>query len=175
MEPTDVLKVILSLICFFALLFLTYVTTRYIAQKQSKSMKSRNISVVETVMLGADKRLHLVKAGKKYILIATTSKSVVFLSEADIDEEAGKEVIPEKKEKLFDFKLLLEKYKGNYKNAIEKENNIENKENKENKESISVPQDMAYEHSFKSNLDKLKKIVRKNQVKDNGDDVTNEK
>lgn len=162
------LKVILYLICFCALLFLTYVTTRYIAQKQSKSMKSRNISVVETVLLGADKRLHLVKAGKKYILVATTAKSVVFLSEVDMDDETEKEEITEKKEKLFDFKSLFEKYKGAYKNAIEKEKNNENIKN------ISVPQDVAYEHNFKSNLDRLKRIVKKNQVRENGDDVTNE-
>ena len=55
-DVDSVLKIILMLIGFGAILFLTYVTTRYIARKQIRSMKSRNISVIETVMLGPDKR-----------------------------------------------------------------------------------------------------------------------
>ena len=83
-----VLQIILLLIGFTALLFLTYVTTRYIGRKQAKSMQGRNISIIETVMLSPDKRLHLVRAGKSYVLIATTQKSVEFLTNVEIGEDA---------------------------------------------------------------------------------------
>lgn len=166
MEPIDVLKIILYLVGFCSLLFLTYVTTRYIGQKQNKAMKSRNINVIETVMLGADKRLHLVKAGKEYVLIASTSKSVEFLSKIDLDGNVEQETEHEEKGNPFDFKSLFEKYAGQYRNNREKE---------KNKERVEIPQDMADEHDFKSNLSRLKKIVNKNQVEENGDDDTNEK
>lgn len=166
MEPIDILKIILYLVGFCSLLFLTYVTTRYIGQKQNKAMKSRNISVVETVMLSADKRLHLVKAGKEYVLIASTPKSVEFLSKVDIEEVAEQEASLEEKEKPFDFKSLFEKYTGIYKNNLHKE---------KNKEKADAPQDIEDEHGFRSNLNRLKKIVNINQVEENGDDNTNEK
>jgi flagellar protein FliO/FliZ len=166
MEPIDILKIILYLVGFCSLLFLTYVTTRYIGQKQNKAMRSKNISVVETVMLSADKRLHLVKAGKEYVLIASTSKSVEFLSKIDIEEVNGQEAAIEEKEKPFDFKSLFDKYTGVYRNNIHKEKSME---------KADSPQDIEDEHGFRSNLNRLKKIVNINQVEKNGDDNTNEK
>lgn len=166
MEPIDILKIILYLFGFCSLLFLTYVTTRYIGQKQNKAMKSKNISVVETVMISADKRLHLVKAGKEYVLIASTSKSVEFLSKVEIEEVAGQEAASEENEKPFEFKSLFEKYTGIYRNNIHKEKNME---------KADAPQKIEDEHGFRSNLNRLKKIVNINQVEKNGDDNTNEK
>ncbi|MGE5613908.1 MAG: flagellar biosynthetic protein FliO [Bacillota bacterium] len=163
----DVLKVILYLTGFCALLFLTYVTTRYIGRKQVKAMKSKNINVLETVMLGIDKRLHLVKAGNSYLLIATTPKSVVFLSTVDIEESEENEESEEEKEVRFDFKSIFEKYAGIYK--IKKEKN-------ENQE-YDFPQGMVEEKKFKSNLARLRTIVNRShyQEKENGDEDTNEK
>jgi len=166
MDPIDILKIILYLVGFCSLLFLTYVTTRYIGQKQNKAMKSKNISVVETVMISPDKRLHLVKAGKGYVLIASTSKSVEFLSKVDIEEDTGQEEASEGKEKLFDFRSFFEKYTGVYKSNVHNEKYIE---------KADAPQDIEEEHGFRANLNRLKKIVNINQVEKNGDDNTNEK
>ena len=101
------LEVILYLAGFCSLLFLTYVTTRYIGRKQVRAMKSKSISVLETVMIGTDKRLHLVKAGNSFLLIATTSKSVVFLTAVDLDESGENALLEEEKEARFDFKTIL--------------------------------------------------------------------
>lgn len=166
MEPKDLLKIILYLFGFCALLFLTYVTTKYIGQKQNKSMKSKNISVIETVMLSADKRLHLVKAGKEYVLIASTTKSVEFLAKVDIEEDVQQGAETENKGNTFDFKYLFDKYAGQYRN---------NREKDRNRERAESPQDMSDGNDFKSNLSRLKRIVNKNQVEENGDDNTNEK
>lgn len=168
MGAMDVLKVILYLIGFCSLLFLTYVTTRYVGRKQNNAMKSKNISIVETVMLGADKRLHLVRAGSGYILIASTSKSVEFLTAVDMEPADGQEQAEDNNETAFDFRELFEKYKGFYK---------QKKEKLLNNQKYDTPQDMADEHAFRSNLGKLRTIVNKNQnqVRENGDDATNEK
>ena len=168
MEVYDVLKVILLLIGFCSLLFLTYVTTRYIGSKQNKAMKSKNISVVETVALGLDKRLHLVKAGKQYIMIATTSKTVEFLTAVTLEESSPEEqIVTQENVGLFDFKSLFEKYMGSYRV----------KKGKENKSSeYEAQQDISENHDFKSNLGKLRTIVQKKefQARENGDDFTNE-
>lgn len=168
MDEMDVLRVILSLVGFCALLFLTYVTTRYIGKKQNKAMRSKNISVLETVMLSADKRLHLVKAGSSFVLIATTQKTVEFLTSVNLDEDMEQESVSEYKDNLFDFKSLFDKYTGLYKAKKEKGSNTTD---------FEPPQDMAEKNSFKSNLSRLRTIVHKDQyqVKENGDDVTNEK
>ncbi len=160
------MKATLYLIGFCALLFLAYVTTKYVARRQSNAMKSKNINVVETVMLGADKRLHLVKAGKDYLLIASTSKSVEFLSKVDLEESIEQEVIPVSKGNPFEFKTLFEKYTDMYRS-----NKAKNKMSKED----NIPQDIDDKRDFKSNLSRLKNVLNTNKDKENGDDITNEK
>ena len=164
----DELKIILYLVGFCSLLYLAYIATKYIANRQNKAMRSKNISVVETVMLGTDKRLHLVKAGKDHILIATTSKTVEFLSKVELDEETEREDESSENNTPFDFKSIFEKYSGLYRS----------KKTKNPAESeYEAPQDDAFGHDFRSNLGKLKSIVGSNKykVKENGDDITNEK
>ncbi len=162
----SVLKATLYLVGFCSLLFLAYVTTKYIARRQSNAMKSKNINIVETVMLSTDKRLHLVKAGRDYLLIASTSKSVEFLSKVDLEEAIEQEAIPVNKENPFEFKTLFEKYTDMYRS-----NKAKNKTNKEN----SIPQDTDEKKDFKSNLGRLKNILNAHKDKENGDDITNEK
>lgn len=169
MEGMDVLKVILFLIGFCALLFLTYVTTRYVGGRQNKAMKGKNISIVETVALGMDKRLHLVKAGNQYVLIASTSKAVEFLTTVNL-EEPSPEVRETTQENavLFDFRSLFEKYMGTYRAKKGKEPGIT---------ADGLPQEFPENRDFKSNLGRLRTIVQKKefQAKENGDEITNEK
>ena len=162
------LRIALSLIGFFALLFLTRVTTKYIGQKQLKTMKSKNISVVETIILGTDKRLHLVKAGNSYVLIASTSKSVEFLTAVDMDESEINEETAAVTDTRFDFRAILEKYSGMYRAKKEKPAMPGN---------TQAPAEQE-EAGFRTNLNRLKTIVNKsryNEVKKDGVEVTNDK
>jgi flagellar protein FliO/FliZ len=161
-------KALLYFLGFCSVLYLAYISTKFIANKQNKAMRSKNISVIETVMLSADKRLHLVKAGNAYVLIATTSKTVEFLTNVELDEEPGQEKVPAENGAPFDFKSIFEKYSGLYRSK--KTKNPAGPE-------YEAPQDNAEEHDFRSNLGKLKSIVGSNKykVKENGDDATNEK
>ncbi len=167
-DVDGVLKLILLLVGFCALLFLTYVTTKYIGQKQIRTMRSKNISILETVALGTDKRLHLVKAGNSYLLIATTSKSIEFLANVDIEETDAEEAAQADKEMRFDFRAILDRYSGMYRAKKEKRAVEKGEDSAENME----------EPKFKNNLDKLRTIVYKSQntkVKEDGVDVTNDK
>lgn len=163
-----VLKVTLFLIGFCSLLFLTYVTTRFIGGKQNRAMRGKNISIMETVALGTDKRLHLVKAGKQYVLIASTSKTVEFLTTVDLEETSPEEqIVSQENVTLFDFKSLFEKYMGTYKGKKEKEPVIN---------GDNSPPNTIGNHEFKTNLGRLRTIVQKKefQARENGDDDTNE-
>jgi flagellar biogenesis protein FliO len=164
----NILKIVLLLIGFLVILFLTYVTTRYIAQKQNKTMRGKNISVMETVMLGPDKKLHLVKAGNSYVLIASTSKSVEFMSTVEMDESEAIEDSSENMDNRFDFKAILEKYSGMYRAKKQRSSPINNEGT-----SNQVNGD-----GFKTNLERLKTIINSNkhkEVKKDGVEVTNDK
>jgi flagellar protein FliO/FliZ len=166
-DINDILKIVLFVIGFLAILFLTYVTTRYIGQKQIRTMKSKNISILETVMLGVDKRLHLVKAGNSYVLIASTSKSIEFLTAVDMDKAEVNDETATDMDGHFDFRTILEKYSGMYKA-------------KKQKPALSGEEDTSSGQQggvgFKTNLERLKTIVNKNnKVKNDGVEVTNDK
>ncbi len=163
----DVLKVILFLIGFCFLLYLTYVTTRFVGGKQIRAMKGKSISVIETLSLGMDKRIHLIKAGKQHILIATTSKTVELLTTVNIDDPIPDEEISSENTVLFDFKSIFEKYAGTYK--TKKESSVANQVDE-------MPKIVHENRNFKSNLGRLRTIIqnKQNQSIENGDEGTNE-
>jgi flagellar protein FliO/FliZ len=164
----EILRIIFYLIGFGAILFLTYVTTKYIARKKIGTTKSRNISVIETVVLGPDKRLHLVKAGNSYVLIASTSKSVEFLTNVELDDTAAIETSDENSGMRFDFRSIFEKYSGIYKNRFEKKA----------AEKSALSEDEKEEPIFRKNLEKLRIILNRSRNNDTGKDgvdATNDK
>jgi len=156
-----ILKIILFLIGFSALLFLTYVTTRYIGRRQVRSMMGRNISIIETVMLGPDKRLHLVRAGKSYVLIATTAKSVEYLTTVELDEDAEATAAEEDNGTRFDFRSVFEKYSGIYRAKAMKNTNEE--------KPVSSGEERE-EPTFRKNLEKLRIILKRNRENGTGND-----
>lgn len=157
-------EIILFLLGFGSILFLSYVTTRYLAGKANKVMKGRYLNIVETISLGTDKRIHLIKAGEKHILIASTSKSIEFLTKLTIDEEVLNDSTTQSPQNVFDFKALFEKYMNLYKS----------------KKSISYKPKASDNNmegdTFRCNLEKLKNITKKinTQIEKDEDDITNE-
>ena len=159
------LQIILFLLGFGSILFLTYITTRYIAAKSNKALKGRNIQIVETVSLGLDKRIHLVKAGNQYILISSTSKNIEFLSNVNIEEAENKTQEMPGLQNAFNFKEIFDKYTGAYRNR---------NENLTEKADESAGE--AETKKFSTNLRRLRSIIhRTDQVEKDGDDITNEK
>lgn len=167
MEVGDVLNAILLLIGFCMLLFFTYLAAKFVGTKQSRAMKGKNIKILETVPLGMDKRLHLVKAGDRYVLIASTSKNVEFLTVVNLDEQNQKNGMNEVGG-MFDFKALFEKCKDIYIGKMKKSGTVEEDKPDSNMNSGG---------DFKGNLDRLKSILQKkdDHVDENGDESTSEK
>jgi flagellar protein FliO/FliZ len=161
------MQVILFLLGFGSILFLAYVTTRYVAGKSNRAMKGKHISIVETISLGLDKRIHLVKAGGQYILISTTSKRIDFLTSIDLGTEVLQDDENETNKNKFDFKSIFDKYVNTYKSN---RNNLE--QYNKNEASIGI----SDERNFKTNLGRLKEIIKKTdkQAEKDGVDNTNE-
>lgn len=166
-----ILQILFILIVFGAILFLVSVTTRYIGAKAQKAMQGKYITIIETVNLGTDKRLHLIKAGDEFILLAASGKSIEFLTTLNLEEyqplESSSNIAP-----MFDFKSLYEKSIKAYK-AIKREK-VENHDTKQEENEKELTKK---DTSFRSNLERLRNMTSfmDSTGKMNKDDHTNEK
>lgn len=162
------MEVILFLIGFGSILFLSYVATKFLAKKSGATMKGKYLSVVETISLGMDKRIHLIRAGEKYILVASTSKTVEFLTTLEVEpEETTDRTVGDTGRNAFDFKALFDKYAGNYKN----------KKISLFRQDSDTSASLMEDDKFRYNLQKLKGITQKTntQIEKDGDEAANEK
>ncbi|NLD50389.1 MAG: flagellar biosynthetic protein FliO [Clostridiaceae bacterium] len=139
---------VIFIIVFGSILFLAYATTKYIGTKTSNTMKGRYINVLETVQLGLDGKLHLVKVGDEFVLISSSGKNIQMLKTLEIDGYSSEET--NKAAGVFDFKEVFEKYISGFKVIQNKTSYGKSKANEtQNGNNSSV---------FKNNLTKLKKI-----------------
>ena len=151
-------------IVFGSILFLAYVTTRFIGNKSGRALKGKHINIVETVSLGLDSRLHLVKIGEEFVLISASGKNVQMLTKVNIDgyyEEQNSNG-----GNSFDFKEIFEKYIQNFKG---RQNSKEDLRAQEDKNSSD-------DNSFQRNLVKLRNITSGigKHYTPGGDENTNE-
>lgn len=145
-----VLKGILFIIGFGSILFLCYITTRYIGGRSARMMKGRYIDIIETVTLGIDKRLHLVKAGGQFILIASCGKSVEFIAKVELDDYENVEAT--ENAPVISFKNLFEKYISAYRNKAGGDKRPGNGDK---------TSDKAESNHIRNNLHKLKEINKR--------------
>lgn len=83
-EGSAALSLIGMLFIFLLVLFLAYLTTRFIAKYSGFKSFGENIKILERVSLGQDKSLAVVAVGKKGFLIGITGQTITNLGEADI-------------------------------------------------------------------------------------------
>ncbi|HWQ30645.1 MAG TPA: flagellar biosynthetic protein FliO [Negativicutes bacterium] len=115
-----------------------YYVTRFIAKRGFGASGNKNIKVVESISLGIDKSLLLVKVGEQYMLLGSTQKSISLLAEIDKD------------------KLAIE-------NAGEVYSGLDDEGVEAYMNGMNV-KEKAGLSSVKQNLDKLKSIVRGNKI-----------
>jgi len=135
-------EILIVLLSFCSILFLAYVTSKYIARKSNIVAQGKHLKIIESISLGLDKRLCLLKAGDNYVLIAVSGKKVEFLCNVDLKTDEVENENPVEQHKAFDFKKLLEKY-------LSKSNAGEKSIEPEPEESL-----------FRSNLNRLRRITR---------------
>jgi len=161
---------LIFVIIFGSILFVAYVATRYVGNKTSKVMKGKHVSIVETVSLGMDKQIYLLKAGEQFVLIASCGKHIEFLTTVKIDGFESEEISDTTNG--FNFKGFFEKYLQTFVNRKDGKEQKENHVNNDRQAAESAEDDV-----FKSNLNKLRAINARVDVrrKEDGDDNTNEK
>jgi flagellar protein FliO/FliZ len=116
-----------------------YYATKYLARKGLSPTKNKNLKIVETIPLGIDKSLLLVKVGEQYLLLGNTQKGIAMLTAVD------------------QRKLTLN-------NASEVYNNMDGENIESYLDKLQTGNESESMNSIKRNLDKLKSIVRGNKI-----------
>lgn len=96
------------LILFVFVLVITYLVTRWIARYQKGKAGIGNLEVVETCRIASNKYVQIVRAGKKYLVIAVGKDEVHMLSELTGEEIDLRE---NEQEQALDFAGVFEKVK----------------------------------------------------------------
>lgn len=134
------------------ILFLAFVTTRFVGQRYAKNLNGKNIKIIETVSIGLDK-LHLVKIGNQFFLISSSGKNINFLSQVD---SSNISVLPEGEtmnQQIFDiggFSKQLDIFK---KKLINKE-----AEKKNEFDNSAVQEETENTENLQKNIDRIRDI-----------------
>lgn len=64
------IQLISALFIFALVLLITYYTTRWVGSYQKVRMKSKNLQVIESLSVGNNKIICLIKAGTEYLVVA---------------------------------------------------------------------------------------------------------
>ncbi len=104
----SLIQLIGIILIFVFVLGATFLTTRWIANYQKTTTRNRNIRIVETCRLTANKYIQIVQVGEKYLAIAVSKDQISVLTELGEDE-------------IIDFSADLESSKGeSFGNIMEK-------------------------------------------------------
>jgi flagellar protein FliO/FliZ len=131
-------RTIYYLLMIALILAAAYYVTKFLARRSHKQHKTRSLKLIESMSLGVDRNLHIVKAGNQYFLIGSASKNIVLLSELD-------------REMLFSEQQGLDIDMETF-NIDEYEDGVEG--------GLEGKDFDAYLSSVKGNLKKLKNMVR---------------
>lgn len=82
-----IFQLIFGLILFVGILYLSYVATKGISKKLSLNGRGgKNLKIIESVSVGRESSMLLVKAGEKILVVGATSHSLTLISELSPDE-----------------------------------------------------------------------------------------
>jgi len=103
--PDGVLTLVVALAAVAAVLYLSYIFSRYLAAGAAKINRSKYVKIIDRVVLGQDRMMLIVMIGEKYYLVGSTSQSIQILTELE-----DKDIAPVHSEKFTgnaDFKTTL--------------------------------------------------------------------
>ena len=113
---SSALQLIGVLLIFVFVLFITWMTTKFIAGYQKVQTQGRNLKILETQRLMNNKYLSIIKAGDKYLVIAVGKDEVRLLTVLTEDElVSGEEYTPAVKGQFQDaLKEAFGKFKDSF-------------------------------------------------------------
>ena len=83
---TSIFKLIVLIIIFVAILFLSYVVTKWYANSGLVKNKTNNISIIENFQLSPGKKISIIRIGEKYVALAQSKEKIVKLTELTEDQ-----------------------------------------------------------------------------------------
>jgi len=156
----DFVKIFSVILMFMVVVSILLLTTKFLAYKSKKMLKGNYMQIVESLSLGVNNRLHLIKIDNEFFVISATNKNVEFLARVNINDYEEKEIKNPISE-VIDFKAVLKKYINGF--------NFSNQEKKD----VEVESDNILRHKpqdedeiqngdviFKKNLEKLKHLTK---------------
>lgn len=109
MSRTDsYLQFITVLILFAFVLGITYATTRWMANYQKGKAAGSNLEVIETMRITNNKYLQIIRAGRKYLVIAVGKDEIHMITELSDNDLM---LLKDQDTRKMDFKSILEKLK----------------------------------------------------------------
>ncbi len=100
------IQFITVLLLFVFILGITYLVTRWIAKFQKERVGNGNLEVIETCRITQNKYVQILRAGKKYLVIAVGKDEIHMLAEISEDELVFRE---ETQGQVPDFAGVLER------------------------------------------------------------------
>lgn len=70
------LQLISALLIFAFVLLITYFTTRWVGNYQRVRMKSKNLQIIESLSVGNNQSICLLKAGTEYLVVAVGKEEI---------------------------------------------------------------------------------------------------
>lgn len=153
----EYLDYLVYLIVFALIIAAMVFLTKYLGYKTKKMQKGNYMSIIETLSLGVNNRLVLVKVENEFIILSVNNKSSEFVTKVNIhDYEEQDEANPFSE--IIDFKAILAK--NITKLGSRKKQSSSDNTNTSAQESAQANNTSTEKNTFRSNLDKLKKINR---------------
>lgn len=123
----SILTIIITLGC---VIFLAYVMTKFVGKKSMNMMKSKYMTVIDSLSMGFDRTIYLVKVGEQYVLMYSSTKGFEFICNVEaskIDPNSVQENNTQNKSfsKYFDFFSKEQNKKVGYVSKNDIQSNIE--------------------------------------------------
>lgn len=161
----SIVNLFFFLLFFSAILFLAYVSTKLLGSRALKGMKGQHLKIIDTITLGFDKQIYLVKIGEQLLLVSSSNKSIQFLTLLDNNLVR----ISEEDIKMHE-EVSVPKTENVFKNYLDMFKNI----NKKSNDSMPGIGSETESNQFNQNLNKIKNIFSKINSEKNGDEKPNE-
>jgi len=103
-----IFEILFIFIVFFCILFLAYFVTRFVAKRAAGRLKSRYIEVVDSLAVGADAQILIIKAGEELFLAAKSQKQITLLTKLALSPSDVQDAAPQSAGFAENFRSVLE-------------------------------------------------------------------
>lgn len=95
-----IIKMVLYILAFIAVLIGTYYCSRFIATMQSGACKSKHMKIEDKLILTKDNTIEIIKVGERHLMIGISNNNISILRELNEEDLVHDESISEYGEKV---------------------------------------------------------------------------